>query len=65
MGGEAEVKGLLEPKLNLRCSHTEEGHRWFAPHPTYWIGKDCMAAVGENKRCRRKLRYIPHVERRA
>ena len=44
-------RGLLdELGLNLRCSHTEDGHKHWAPHPKYWVGRECMAAVGENKK---------------
>ena len=64
MSALAGRRGLLdELGLNLRCSHTEDGHKHWAPHPKYWIGRECMAAVGENKRCRRKLRYVPRGER--
>lgn len=29
---------MIKSKLNLRC---DDGHKWYAPNPLAWIGKEC------------------------
>lgn len=47
--------GLLTPLLNLRC---RRGHRWYAPEPEKWVGRDCGYPLGVDLRriCKAELR---------